>query len=160
MLNDKVHQARDDSAASKACNFDANSATGWDVDVVRKAAGGDLDAQRKLRNVFTAAIQTVDVTSPLAVMFGIEMVPFARLCAAHGDMDDARVLASSLLWTFAASQSAGFAERSDKLAGEAVAILERLADRGDEIASLAAIKMVDQIPAAGDIAKRLIMKGN
>lgn len=141
-------------------DFDPNFAAGWNTDVTRRAAGGDLDAQRTMRNVFTSAIHEVDVTSPLAVMFGVEMVPYARLCAAHGDMDDARVLASSLYWTFAASQSAGFGDSGESLAGEAVAILERLADQGDEIASLAAVQMVGQTPAAGDIAKRLLMKGN
>lgn len=155
-----THPDTPDQLRIDRCKFDPNSALGAEAQVIRDAAGGDLSAQRAMRGIFIEAIDTVDMTSPLAILFGLEMVPYARLCAAHGDQEDARRLAAALWWTFAASRSAGFGDRAQNLAGEAVAILERLADQGDEVSSLAAVQLVGLNPVAGDIAKRLLAGGN
>ncbi|MBI0475731.1 hypothetical protein D9601_10245 [Sphingomonas sp. MA1305] len=140
--------------------FDPNSAIGDTAAIIRSAAAGQLTAQRHMRDMYTDAINTVDVDNPLAILFGVEMVPYARLCAAHGEAVDARCLAGALYFTFCASRSAGAEDRAQPLAGEAVAILEQLAERGDEVSALASLQLVSRNPTAGEIAKRLLQGGN
>lgn len=142
------------------CSFDPNSALGSQSSVLRAAAQGDLMALRSMRDMHINASKGFEADAPAAVLFGLEAMPYARLCAAQGDDNDARRLAGVLCYLFEASRFAGYGNRAERLAGEAVAILERLSEAGDETASLAAVQIVDLHPSAGDIAKRLLSEGH
>jgi hypothetical protein len=142
--------------AAVPCHFDPNFALGSTADIVRAAALGSLSAQRTMRDRTIAASADAPAGSFLALAFGVEMAPYARICAAHGDDDDARTLAGVLCYTFEASRALGLSASDEILAGEAVAILERLAGAGDEVAADAVVQIVGMHPPAGDLARRLM----
>lgn len=141
------------------CHFNPNVGLGETSDLYERAAGGDQAAIRSLRDQF-ALICEVPPGSPLALLVGTEALSYARLCAARGTVEDARVLAGVLCYTFAASQHAGYGDRALVLVGQAVSILERLAEHGDEVSALASNELVSVNPIAGDIAKRLLQGSN
>ena len=149
----------ENAAPSQLCAFDPNDALGGEAGTIRRAANGDLAAQRVMRDAYAVAINTVPADAPYAMLFGVEMVPYARICAASGDPEDARRLAGVLYFNFCAARSAGFESNAQPLAGEAIAILERLAEQGYELSSLAVVQLLNLNPTAGDIAKRMLSGG-
>lgn len=146
--------------AGQRCAFDPNAGAGPMAHLLTGATRGDLAAHRALREKFTL-IAVTPPEAPHAIMVGIEAIPYARFCAAHDEAehDDARRLAGALCFTFSASVIAGYGDRLKSLMGEAVSILEQLAEEGDEVASTAALDLVGFYPPAAEIALRLMREG-
>ncbi|WP_260598286.1 hypothetical protein [Sphingomonas endolithica] len=102
-----------------------------------------------------AALNTSD-DEPYAIVGAAETVTFARLCAAHRHPFDVRKLAAALCLTSGRTRRIGFEAAANNLMGESIAILERLADEGDDIALIASGQMVAAHPETVEIAKILL----
>lgn len=70
---------------------------------------------------------------PLEAWAGVELL--ARMAAAHGDPADARGLALVLIGRAEWERANDFPEVANNLAAEAIQLLDRLADNGDEEAA-------------------------
>ena len=97
---------------------------------LRDAACGSLEAQRALRSLGLGLAVEGDIQG------AFDALMFARLADAHGDLSDAGALLSLLA---ICSDMLGKDERSmkDALAGETIAILDRLADTDHDSEAIA-----------------------
>ncbi|RYM14838.1 hypothetical protein [Sphingobium cupriresistens] len=128
---------------------DANGALGDLAFIIRDAAGGDLEAQRAGRAMALQDMSTAAARGDYAMGQGhaMEAMFWARFAASQGHDDDAVMLAAVLVslaeyWGYD-RRSADAAWGNDLLA-EAVAILDRLASRGNEAAATAINEMADR----------------
>jgi len=140
------------------CGFDPNAGIGAGSTIVQAAGLGNLAAMRLLLNVSIDAALAKGNDEPHAIVAAAEALTFARLCAAHRVPMDVRTLAGALCLTSDRTRHLGLNDAADNLLGESVAILEQLADEGDEIAALASGQLVAAHPATAEIAK-LVLSG-
>jgi hypothetical protein len=110
-----------------------------------RASWGDIDALREISDAAYQAIGLPGVAKPLAFM---EAITFARLAAAQGDGNDARVLMYLL------SQFAAFWRDNDNVElaiqfeADALLLAEAMADEGDEEVGDMVVAAADHIPAS------------
>jgi hypothetical protein len=141
---------------SARCNFDPNAGIGAGSAIVEDASFGNLPALRILLDVSIDAAFAQADDNPYGVVAAAEAVTFARLCAAHRMPLDVRKLAGALCLTSERTRRIGFDGAADNLMGESIAILERLADEGDDIAAMASARLVALHPATVEIAKSIL----
>ena len=144
------------TADAKRCTFDPNAHMGAGCMIVQEAGLGSLDALRILVNVSMESALNKKADDPYAVVAAAEATNFARLCAAHSMPLDVRALAGALCLTSDRLRRIGFEAPADELMGETIAILEQLADDGDDVAALASGRLVELHPATVEIAKSLL----
>ncbi len=141
---------------ASSCPFDPNAALGAEADRYQQAATGNLVALQALRDACLDTAMRCGATHPHALVMASEAVITARLCAAHRQPEDARMLAGALCFTSDAFRQAGHVEAADITTGEMVTILEQLAAEGDEYCAIASEQMVALYPRASDFARSLM----
>jgi hypothetical protein len=104
--------------------------------LLKQSATGDKVAQGALAaELFEAGNR--GIVRPLEAWAGVELL--ARMTAAHGDPDDVRGLAVLLIARAEWERANGFPQVADNLAAEAVQMLDRLANDGDEDAAVSLV---------------------
>jgi hypothetical protein len=141
-----------------SCPFDPNDGLGPASDVLQGAAYGSLKELRTVRGAMMRKAFDSGLSHPFAMGHAMQLVLIARLCAAHRLPEDARCLAAALCFTNDTLRHLGFTEVADDVAGELVAVLERLAEAGDEYCAIASAYMVGAHPAAAAIAHALMQE--
>lgn len=109
------------------------------AEVFSAAAGGSLFAQRHLRQDRLDKFKQGGPRSPL---FGFEALTLAQICAAHGEAEDARILAGLLYQNCLLFRSINESVLADALATESICILKTLGDAGDEMAATSASALI------------------
>lgn len=143
---------------AKSYPHDPNGAVGEIAHMVERAARGELDAQRTLRNIATNAAFTIGAQHPNSLICATEMIMTARTCAAHRQPEDVRSLAGALCFASDALRNFGQRDEADHVTAEAISILERLGNAGDEYGAVASDQLVTLYPTAGAIAQILLGK--
>ncbi|KXU31548.1 hypothetical protein A0J57_05400 [Sphingobium sp. 22B] len=114
--------------------------------VMTAAAKGDISAQRQMRNDSIDALVDSAAMPNVRTLLVFEALFFARLCACHGNADDARRLAGMLIHAAGIIRSSSLAAIGDSLMTESLCILEELSAAGDETAASAAITIAASEP--------------
>jgi hypothetical protein len=117
----------------------------WDdctADLLRRAATGELEAQSGLVDLAYAQHAAGEVGFPQAVHVA---EAFARMAAAHGRPADMRKLAVVLMDAVIVSLGAGDTRAVDNYLVEATALLDDLADEGDDEAGAMLLQTRDAI---------------
>jgi hypothetical protein len=126
--------------------IDANYALGSaSSEQFRRAAQGDLEAQRQLAEQALATRDAAEAAGGLTDLAAIESVYWARLCAANGDDLDAMRLAEALSHMSHCFGHSGMGEAAENLTVEAVSILYALATAGHAPASATIAAVMDGI---------------
>lgn len=114
---------------------------------LRAAAGGDLEAQRDLREAaLDLALNSFDTVA------AVEGLTFARLAWAQGDKSDAlRLLAMIATALMLVEDDPAETDWTLNLHGEGLAVLNHLADQGEEVAA-AAINQISEGASAHALA--------
>ena len=157
-----IHTLDEETALSlpraTSCPFDPNAGLGPAADVLQGAAYGGLDEQRTIRDAMMRKAFGSGLDHPFAMGHSMQMVLAARLCAAHRLPEDARSLAAALCFTNDTLRHLGYADVADDIAGELVAVLERLSNAGDEYCGIASAHIVGAHPATAAIAHALMQE--
>ena len=114
--------------------------------IVQQAAQGDLDAQRRIRQVWanTLISETPQRQNPdLMAASGLFV---ARMCAANGDISDASQLAALLLNAGIRYHDWGRVGLGCELIAEGLALFERMSAAGDDEAAQAVDALVPTLP--------------
>lgn len=129
---------------------DPNVAMGELAPIIRKAAAGDLEAQRTGRAL--AFQDMTDATRRYDYAMGqghaMEAMFWARLAASHGHEEDAISLAAILMklaefWGY--DRPDDYADWGNCLLAEAVTILDDLASNGNEAAAASINEMAERL---------------
>lgn len=104
--------------------------------LLKQSAAGNCDAQGALAaELFEMG--NAGLVRPLEAWAGVELL--ARMAAAHGDPNDVRGLAVLLIARGTWERANGYPEVAVSLEAEGVQILNRLADEGDEDATVSLV---------------------
>lgn len=144
--------------ADRQCGFNPNASFGIGAHVFDRAGVGDLPAMRALVEISLEEALSKPDDDPYALACASEALVFARLCASRRVSGDVRKLAAALCVTSDRTRRVGFVNVADALMGEAVAILERLADEGDELATFASCRLAATNAAVVEIARTVLLQ--
>ncbi|MDZ7895433.1 MAG: hypothetical protein U5M50_11040 [Sphingobium sp.] len=123
--------------------MDANALLGDYSPVIRKAALGDLEAQRWMR---AGALRDARTPMPGIDEIGsYELLFWSRLCASHGHEEDAIFLAAVLHHVSHWVGQRGVGDLAGRMMAEGVAILDRLSDEGSDAAMAALADMSGRV---------------
>lgn len=114
--------------------------------LVREAAAGSLEAQRRIRQAWFDTFSPDRPIGPNADLMGATGLFVARMCAANGDKSDADMLAVLLLQAGIRYHDTGRAGLGNELIAESLALFERLAATGDAEAADTVDKLVPRMP--------------
>jgi hypothetical protein len=126
----------------------------WDDDIaalLRRAAAGEVEAQSGLVDLAYAQHAAGEVGFPQAVFVA---EAYARMAAAHGRPSDLRKLAIVLMDAVIVSLGAGDTRAVDSYLVEATALLDDLADEGDDEAGAMLLRTRDAI--GGDLMAQVV----
>lgn len=140
------------------CGFNPNASCGIGASIIDGASLGDLASLQALARVSMQEALSCAEGDPYALVCAAEALTLSRICAARRVPRDVRALAGMLCLTSDLTRQIGFIDAADELMGESVAILERLAGEGDDIADVASCRLAETNPAVIDIAKGVLLK--
>jgi hypothetical protein len=140
------------------CGFNPNASFGIGSRVFDGAAAGDLASIQGLVEISMEEALAKADDDPYAIVCAAETLAFARICASHRLPSDVRKLAAALCLTSDRTRQIGYIEAADNLMGDAIAILEQLADEGDVLAALASSRLAETSLAAIDVAKIVLSR--
>lgn len=128
---------------------DPNRSRGLCAPLFRAAAQGDLSAHRKLRDASLVYVGSEQGRHEYAGLAIVEALVHARACAAVGDTEDVKLLAGVLLTgasIFGRHSDDGPQRVADGYGAEALALLEDLAEAGDDEAAVHANDVIAMMP--------------